>query len=46
MEVDQYEDGALLAEEGDAEVRFHLIQFGTVLVSQKGNEVKRLRPGP
>jgi len=45
MEVDQYEDGALLAEEGDAEVRFHLIQFGTVLVSQKGNEVKRLRPG-
>jgi hypothetical protein len=45
MEVEQYEDGALLAEEGDAEVRFQLIQFGTILMSQEGNEVKRLRAG-
>lgn len=45
MEVEQCEDGCVLAAEGDEESRFFLVQFGTVACTRNDKEIKRLRPG-
>mmetsp|Transcript_26503 Transcript_26503/g.57621 ORF Transcript_26503/g.57621 Transcript_26503/m.57621 type:complete len:1296 (-) Transcript_26503:240-4127(-) len=45
MEVQQYEDGHILAEEGDVEMRFHLVQFGMVDCSSGGQSTRRLKAG-